>query len=107
MLNKKSLTEIQNLGDSVYMFQNKESWKSAFDLKILVPLGQEEGVVIFTEHQGSFGEQRTSYSLICGDNVWLISDDYSNVYLCSVHVTFPSNEAVSSWYIKPYSVKYI
>ena len=45
MLNKKSLTEIQNLGDSVYMFQNKESWKSAFDLKTLVPLGQEEGVV--------------------------------------------------------------
>lgn len=103
---KSHSKKYKTLGDSVYMFQNKESWKSAFDLRILVPLGWKEGMVIFTEHHGSFGEQRTSYFLICRDNVWLIGDDYSKVYLCSVHLTFPSHEAVPSCYIKPYSVKY-
>jgi len=28
--------------------------------------------------------------------VWLIGDDYSKVYLCSVPLTFPSHEAVPS-----------
>lgn len=50
-------------------FQNKQSSNIASDLRILVPLGRKEGMVIDSEHQGSSGELRMSYVLICGGNV--------------------------------------